>query len=150
MEIIHRTTREHYEKYEELAKRAHVTLLTDNEKFLGILKKPCRDALDAARDPERGVLGCMGCWLCMYRLDPYLNSVPLRKWDLLVHNLWVHQGRKVVTTLNEGINMYKHLVIYQIVGAVPHWCPDCEGRGWFYDSAYGMSFTRPCGLCRER
>jgi len=127
--IYHRTTKEHYEKYRDLAKRAHVTLLNGNGKFLGISNTPCEQALAGARDETRvgAIVGCMGCWLCMYRIDQSLNSVPLKKWDMLVWSFWDCQGRKIITNLGDGICMYKHLVIFEILGATPVFhCPICK------------------------
>lgn len=109
--IQHKTDRSHYERYRDLAKQAGVTLVNTRD-FLGRSHVACNQAL-------AGEVGCRKCWRCMYLLDNALNSVPLREWDIQLMGLWRYQGRVYVKTLSEGVCMYKHLVIYEILGAEP-------------------------------
>lgn len=119
MKLKHRTTREHYEKYRDLAKRAGVTLENVGPVYMGYNVVPCNFALT-------GEVGCKRCWGCKFLQDQWLNSVDLSAFDAAVHSYWMLQGKKVVKTLAEGVCMYKHLVIYQIVKAEPEFTDEQE------------------------
>ena len=111
--LTHKTTKEHYEKYRDLAIEARVTLKNSRD-FLGYRNVPCNQSLAGKLDGA-----CFGCWRCKWMIDKALNCVPLHIWDMMVYSHWGLHGRSVVKTLAEGVSMYKHLVVYEIVGAEP-------------------------------
>ena len=85
----HKTTREHYNKYEAMRKAAHVTLV-------GSTLFGTREQLQVA-----------------YDLDPALNSIPLRRFDALYRCRW--SG----FSLCENTCMYKHCIIYDVLQMTP-------------------------------
>lgn len=101
----HRTTKEHYEKYRDMATAAGVSLDTDG--FMGFRHEPC--------ESER----CGECWMCMYMINKHLNFVPLKEWDAIVRSYWACQGRGIIGSLGDGVCVYKHLVLYQILELEP-------------------------------
>ncbi|NIQ88628.1 MAG: hypothetical protein GWN93_05935 [Deltaproteobacteria bacterium] len=113
--IQHKTTRRHYEKYRDMAKESGVTLLRTRD-FLGYSHTRCNHWL---MPKDIAYPKCGKCWRCLYDQDRALNSVPLSKWDTMVVSFQVYHQHRVVKTLAEGVCMYKHLVIYEILGAEP-------------------------------
>ena len=91
-----KTTRQHYEKYRDMAKATGVTL------------KDCK-AFGSKAQLER-----------KFDADPLLNNIPLRKFD--VYFSWVRRSRRNPNgpmSLAENCCLYKHLLTYEIIGAVP-------------------------------
>ena len=111
MRIKHKTSKHHYEKYAQMAKDAGVTLL-NTRNFLGYNHMKCNQSL-------AGHVGCGRCWGCMYIQDNALNSVPLRQFDMLVERFQLYHRHRVIKSLGDGVCMYKHLVIFEILGAEP-------------------------------
>ena len=91
----HKTSKAHYEKYAQMAKDAHV-------KFTSV---PFGYSI---AEIER-----------LHSSDPNLNNIPLHKWDALVYGYWAYNKRGIVKSLAEGVCMYKHLAIYQLLDAQP-------------------------------
>jgi len=87
--LIHETTKEHFEKYRDLAKR----LGNDWSNLSSIL------GLNKEQMIEK------------YLEDKYLNSIPLKQWD----NLALCQN--CAGSLAEKVCLVKHLTIYHFIGA---------------------------------
>ena len=90
--IICKTTRQHYEKYKELAQKAGVSL--KDCKSFGGKKKLTRLFLE----------------------DENLNQFPLQKFDVYFS---FHLRTLKRFSLAENTCMYKHLLIYEVIGAIP-------------------------------
>jgi len=89
----HKTSRSHYEKYRDMARRADVTLLESTSFGTG---------------EQLGRL---------YKADPLLNNIPLRKFD--VYYIWTARIEGGPRSLSENTCMYKHLLIYEVLGYTP-------------------------------
>lgn len=85
------TTKEHYEKYQRMAKTAGVSL-KDNNYF------PTKERL-----------------LELYQEDQNLNSISLYRFDRLFNPCTPNFPR----TLAENVCMYKHLLIYEVLECEP-------------------------------
>jgi len=92
--LIQNTTRAHYEKYRDMAARAHVTL-KDSTSF-------------GTPDQLRS----------LYAKDQHLNNIPLARFDALYP--WMRRVAGGPQSMAENCCMYKHLLIYEIIGAVPN------------------------------
>jgi len=125
MAIKHLTNRAHYEKYKRLAKESGVTLKRTTQ-FMGISNVPCNHWIIGATY-EYLTPPCGKCWRCKYEEDHLLNTVPLSQWDMQVAAFQVYHQHRVVNSLAEGVSMYKHLVIYEILGATPVFKEDNDG-----------------------
>ena len=112
MIIKHEIKRAYYEKYRDMAKACGVTLLRTRD-FLGHSHTRCNHWL-VDTFPK-----CGKCWRCLYDQDKALNSVPLSKWDMQVASFQVYHRHRICKSLAEGVSMYKHLVIFEILGATP-------------------------------
>jgi len=100
-----------------MAKAADITLVRTH-RFMGISNVPCNHWI--LREAWRTTCGACGkCWRCMYELDNALNSVPLHRWHGQVAALQVYHDYRVIKSLSDGTCLYKHLVIYDILGAEP-------------------------------
>ena len=90
----HQTTRQHYYKYKEMAKKLGVTLKHSEfyESYFGSKKK----------------------LLELYKEDPNLNNIPLSKFD----RLHISHHRSGIS-LAENTCMYKHLIFYEILELEP-------------------------------
>ena len=91
----HKTTRAHFEKYEAMKKAAGVTLVgTTSRCAFGTVEE-----IEAA-----------------YRLDPtFCRSYSFDDFDRF---FYLHK-RDVVTSLAENLCMYKHYMLYEVLGLVP-------------------------------
>ena len=95
--MIKQTAKQHYEKYNALAAELGVTLKHLAEStFLGYTVGQLRVA---------------------FSQDPYLNNIPLRTWDNMAYAFLATGGRGL--SLGEVVCLYKHLVIYDLIGATP-------------------------------
>jgi len=89
----HKTARAHYEKYRGMAKRTGVSLLKST-------------AFGTKEQLER-----------LYKADPLLNNIPLYRFDAYFVFAPRIDGGPV--SLAENTCMYKHLLIYEVLGCVP-------------------------------
>lgn len=92
----HKTTRDHYEKWEQFAKDRHIAIT--NLSLFGLAGK--EDLLER------------------YKKDPNLNNIPLSIFD----NLWITYRcfcRPKTWALYEGACVYKHLLKYQVLNLEP-------------------------------
>ena len=91
--LIHKASKSHYEKYRDMAKSAGVSFKRD--------KKPMGYTRDELIE--------------LYKKDQHLNNIPLRKFDAMTNMLNAYHVVK--RTLAEGVCLYKHLLIYEVIGA---------------------------------
>ena len=105
--MVKQTAKQHYEKYNALAAELGVTLKHLAEStFLGYTVGQLRVA---------------------FSQDPYLNNIPLRTWDNMAYAFLATGGRGFQSkatpgrslSLGEVVCLYKHLVIYDLIGATP-------------------------------
>lgn len=97
-ELIKHTNQEHYEKYKNMARQLGLTL-KDSVEFMGL-----------SRDQ----------WVAKFKADEWLNNVPLRKWDALAPYVMARANRaRLPVSLSDCVCVYKWLVTYEIIGAVP-------------------------------
>lgn len=89
MNLQHKTTREHYEKYAELSKN---------------IPTAC---VPRYNDPKL---------LELYKEDKNLNNIPLREFDLYYRKR-SYEGRCI--SLSENCCLLKHILIYRVLGAEP-------------------------------
>ena len=87
--------REHYEKYDGMAKKGGFSL-SGHDAFMGRTKEE---------------------WVDLYNEDEHLNNVPLKEWDMKFYNPVVRQNG--VNSLCDCVCLYKHLVKRDIVGVTP-------------------------------
>lgn len=104
------TTREHFEKYRDLAKKLHVTFDTGSD-FMNI---PTRCGL-----PSKVQHSGRCCWTHLFQRDPNLNNISLSRWDSYAISLKVYNPLARGLSIAESVCLAKHLVVYQLVGAVP-------------------------------
>ena len=94
----HLTTQKHYEKYKAMAERAGVSL-RNSDTIFGTKEK----------------------LLALYEKDNVLNNIPLRVFDALFYagRMFLHLRRHGPMSLAENTCMYKHLIIFEILGMTP-------------------------------
>jgi hypothetical protein len=86
-----KTTREHYEKYRDLAEQKGVGA-SISMYYLGKPKEK---------------------WIELFLEDEHLNNTPLSLYD----GTYVSTGAGI--SLADNVCMHKHVIIYQIIGATP-------------------------------
>ena len=91
--VNHQTTKRHYEKYRDMAERACITL-RDSTSF------GTKERLER-----------------LYKADPLLNNIPLYRFDGYYY--WTRQIDGGPESLAENLCMYKHLLVYEVLGCVP-------------------------------
>ena len=97
-DLVKKTTKEHYEKYEKMREDLGLGI-TNEDEFFGI----SRDELTQ-----------------LFLNDPYLNNIRLQRWDDMWANYKVYHPRKASgKSLAEGVCVYKHLCIYHFLKAKP-------------------------------
>ena len=97
MEILtKKTTKEHYEKFRDMSQRAEITLKR--------LSKPLGYSVEELRN--------------LYIEDNNLNNIPLIELDSFYLCLPSYT-RKVITNMADNCCVYKHLLIYEVLGVVP-------------------------------
>ena len=97
MEILTKTTtKEHYEKFRIMAEEAGITLKR--------LSKPLGYSVEELRK--------------LYIEDNNLNNIPLVKLDSFYLCLPSYT-RKIITNMADNCCVYKHLLIYEVLGVVP-------------------------------
>ncbi len=95
----HKTTREFYDKYEAMKKDLHISLLP---KMAASAPEFFGRNLDELREE--------------YLVDPNLNQIRLQRFDA------IYVPRKFngfVISLAENVCLYKHCLIYEILGLEP-------------------------------
>lgn len=105
--LVCRTTHQHYEKYQAMLENLHINLI-------GSKCFPSKDRL-----------------VELFILDPALNNILLKKFDGFYPSLRMYQRDKVKEfgphSLAENTCLYKHALIYQVIGAEPEFtdneCP---------------------------
>jgi len=96
--MINKTTRSHYEKYKEMARDCHVTF--KNKEF----------PMDRTKETI----------IELFKRDNHLNNIPLYEFDSYFYVGKFYHGREwIPSSLAENVCMYKHLLIYEVVGAEP-------------------------------
>ena len=97
MEILTKTTtKEHYEKFRIMAEEAGITLKR--------LSKPLGYSVEELRK--------------LYIEDNNLNNIPLVELDSFYLCLPSYT-RKIITNMAYNCCVYKHLLIYEVLGVVP-------------------------------
>jgi len=91
--VIRKTTKAHYEKYRDMAKRARITLL-------GSTSFGTKERLER-----------------LYRADPLLNNIPLYRFDRYYFRTRRIDGGP--RSLAENVCMYKHLLTYEVLECTP-------------------------------
>lgn len=89
-----KTTREFYDKYAKMVKDAHISL--KGSKTFGTKEELFQK----------------------YKKDPHLNNIPLRKFESLYYSL-LPSARKFVRSPAENTCLFKHLIIYEVLGMGP-------------------------------
>jgi len=105
-QLTKKTTKEHYEKYRNLVKKMGVCLNPDDLSMFGL------SGVDDLRE--------------RFKVDEHLNNVPLQVFDFLYY-VMLRNARKngyKGYSLAENTSMYKHALIYQVLGAIPEFT-DC-------------------------
>jgi len=97
MEILTKnTTKEHYEKFRVMAEEAGITLKR--------LSKPLGYTVEELRK--------------LFIEDNNLNNIPLIELDSFYLCLPSYT-RKIITNMADNCCVYKHLLIYEVLGVVP-------------------------------
>ena len=97
MEILTKnTTKEHYEKFRDMAEKAGIT-------FKGV-SEPLGYSVEELRK--------------LYIEDNDLNNIPVLEWDSFYLCLPSYT-RKIITNMADNCCVYKHLLIYEVLGVVP-------------------------------
>ena len=95
---ICRTTKEHYEKFRNMASNAGLSFNNGSNIFyMGYTKKEL---------------------LTIYNNDPLLNFISLIKFDGMYFGL-TRQAKKYITNLADNCCVYKHLLICEVLEATP-------------------------------
>jgi hypothetical protein len=97
MQLISKSTRNHYQKYSEIAKLLHMSYKNKTSMF----------EYSADQLIEK------------FKEDENLNNIPLAKWDtqaLFIPNI---KYNGFTLSIAEKVCLLKHLVIYDIIGAIP-------------------------------
>lgn len=97
--MIHNTTREHYNKYAELAVKLHVVFNNKSGNLFGKYSK--EDILE------------------LYKKDQNLNNIPLYVFDMYTSSLKIYCKEAWKLSLSEGCCLAKHCLIYHTLGATP-------------------------------
>ena len=94
--IYKKTTKEHFEKFRDMANEAGISFKRSKE-YMGFTKEQL---------------------LKLYIEDNNLNNIPLIEFDsyyLVLPNC----VRKIVTNFADNCCLYKHLLIYEVLGIIP-------------------------------
>ncbi len=94
---LHKTSRAFYEKFEAMKKAAHVTLV-------GSTLFGTREELQAK-----------------YALSPALTNIARYRFDVFYG---FHQHKGVVNSLADNLCMYKHCILYEVLGLTPDFTDD--------------------------
>ena len=94
--LTNNTTKEHYEKFRDMAEKAGITLKR--------LSKPLGYSVEELRK--------------LYIEDNNLNNIQLVELDSFYLCLPSHT-RKIITNLADNCCVYKHLLIYEVLEVVP-------------------------------
>jgi len=94
--LTKKTTKEHYEKFRDMAIGAEITLKR--------LPKPLGYSVEELRK--------------LYIEDNNLNNIPLIELDSFYLCLPSYT-RKIITNMADNCCVYKHLLIYEVLGATP-------------------------------
>ena len=97
MEILTKnTTKGHYEKFRDMAEKAGITFKR-SDTYMGFTKQQLLE---------------------LYLQDNNLNNIPLRDFDCIYLHLPSYI-RKIITNMADNCCVYKHLLIYEVLGVVP-------------------------------
>ena len=91
-----KTTEGSYNKYRDMAEKAGISF-SRNDKYFGYTKQEL---------------------LALYIKDNYLNNIPLESFDSM-YRVLPHYTRKIITNLAENTCVWKHLLIYEVLGIAP-------------------------------
>ena len=94
--IYKKTTKEHFEKFRDMANEAGISFQT-SERFMGFTKEQL---------------------LKLYIEDNNLNNIPLIEFDSY-YLVLPNYVRKIVTNFADNCCLYKHLLIYEVLGIIP-------------------------------
>jgi hypothetical protein len=106
-ELCNKTTKEHYKKYAELQKALHITFKTD---------KPILDM-----DKET--------WTEEWKTNPALNQIWMRRIDAWGAGVRIYnkEAQRRNLSMAEYVCLFKHCIIYDVIGAKPVFYEDWEG-----------------------
>ena len=97
MQLISKSTKNHYQKYSDMAKVLHMSYKNKTSMF-----EYSKEQL-----------------IEKFKEDENLNNIPLQKWDnqaLFIPNI---KFNGFTLSISEKVYLLKHLVIYDIIGAIP-------------------------------
>ena len=94
--IYKKTTKEHFEKFRDMANEAGISFKRSKE-YMGFTKEQL---------------------LKLYIEDNHLNNIPLIEFDSY-YLVLPNYVRKIVTNLADNCCLYKHLLIYEVLGIIP-------------------------------
>jgi hypothetical protein len=97
MQLTNKTTKEFYQKYEDISKLLHISY-KNSQKMLGYSKEELIEK---------------------FKEDNSLNNIPLRDWDIQAIFIPNIKYNGFTLSLGEKVCLLKHLAIYDIIGAVP-------------------------------
>lgn len=96
VKLENRTTEEHFNKFRDISIKAGISF-KNSTLYMGFTK----DGL-----------------LKLYMEDNLLNNIPLQDFDCIYLFLPLHVKR-IITNPSYNVNVYKHLLIYEVLGAIP-------------------------------
>ncbi|MFA6185539.1 MAG: hypothetical protein WC720_05355 [Candidatus Shapirobacteria bacterium] len=97
--LIKKTSKEHYEKYENLAQKMGISYKRGQEIYLGSYKFTKKELIEKFKE------------------DSVLNNISLTLWDRRAGTIDTNHSYHL--SLAEKVCLLKHLVTYDIIGAMP-------------------------------
>jgi len=97
--LIKKTSRSHYEKYEQLSQKMGRSYKRMQEIYFGSHRYTKEDLIEKFKE------------------DSVLNNISLKLWDEKTYTFGPSGNYHL--SLGEKVCLLKHLVIYDIIGAVP-------------------------------
>ena len=94
--LTNKTTKKHYEKFKNMAEQTGITF-SRSDRYFGYTKQEVLE---------------------LFSKNEHLNNIPLTKFDSM-YLVLPHYTRKIVTNLADNTCLYKHLLIYEVLGATP-------------------------------